>query len=43
MFSSGDMSIRERQARDPAIASWAKKGEFVKDFDHFDLRHTARN
>jgi hypothetical protein len=26
-----------RAALDPAIASRAKKGEFVKCFDHFDL------
>ena len=30
-------------ALDPAIASRAKKGEFVKCFDHFDLLQTARN
>jgi hypothetical protein len=28
---------------DPAIASRAKKGEFVKCFDHFDLLQTAIN
>ena len=30
-------------ALDPAIASRAKKGEFVLCFDHFDLLQTARN
>ena len=30
-------------ALDPAIASRAKKGEFVKCFDHFDLLQTAIN
>jgi hypothetical protein len=29
-------------ALDPAIASRAKKGEFVKCFDHFDLLQTGR-
>jgi len=32
-----------RAALDPAIASRAKKGEFVKCFDHFDLLQTAIN
>jgi hypothetical protein len=32
-----------RAALDPTIASRAKKGEFVKCFDHFDLLQTARN
>ena len=30
-------------ALDPSIASKAKKGEFVKWLDHFDLLQTARN
>jgi len=30
-------------ALDPTIASKAKKGEFVKRLDHFDLLQTARN
>ena len=30
-------------ALDPSIASKAKKGEFVRCFDHFDLLQTARN
>ena len=30
-------------ALDPGIARKAKKGEFVKCFDHFDLLQTARN
>ena len=30
-------------ALDPAVASRARKGEFVKCFDHFDLLQTARN
>jgi hypothetical protein len=30
-------------ALDPAMARRAKKGEFVKCFDHFDLLQTARN
>jgi hypothetical protein len=30
-------------ALDPAIASRAKKGEFVRCFDYFDLIQTARN
>ena len=30
-------------ALDPSIASKAKKGEFVKCLDHFDLLQTARN
>jgi hypothetical protein len=30
-------------ALDPAIASRAKKGELVKDFDHFDFLQTAIN
>ena len=30
-------------ALDPAIASRAKKGEFVTHFDHFDLLQTAIN
>jgi len=30
-------------ALDPTIASRAKKGEFVKCFDHFDLLQTAIN
>jgi hypothetical protein len=30
-------------ALDPAIASRAKRGEFVTDFDHFDLLQTAIN
>src|SRR5438128_11197510 len=30
-------------ALDPAIASRAKKGEFVRCFDHFDLLQTAIN
>src|SRR6266511_3465398 len=32
-----------RAALDPTIASRAKKGEFVKCFDHFDLLQTAIN
>ena len=32
-----------RAALDPAIASRAKKGEFVKGFDHFDLLQIAIN
>jgi hypothetical protein len=32
-----------RAARDPRIASRAKKGEFVTCFDHFDLLQTAIN
>ena len=32
-----------RAARDPVIASRAKRGEFVTCFDHFDLLQTARN
>src|SRR5205823_8228852 len=32
-----------RAALDPVIASRAKKGEFVKCFDHFDLLQTAIN
>ena len=30
-------------ALDPSIASKAKKGEFVKCLDHFDLLQSARN
>jgi hypothetical protein len=30
-------------AFDPTIASRAKKGDFVKCLDHFDLLQTARN
>jgi transposase-like protein len=30
-------------ALDPAVASRARKGEFVKCFDHFDLLQTAIN
>src|SRR4029077_21030928 len=30
-------------ALDPAIASKARKGDFVKYLDHFDLLQTARN
>jgi hypothetical protein len=30
-------------ALDPAIACRARKGEFVKYLDHFDLLQTARN
>ena len=32
-----------RAALEPTIASRAKKGEFVKCFDHFDLLQTAIN
>jgi transposase-like protein len=32
-----------RAALDPTIASRARKGEFVKCFDHFNLLQTARN
>ncbi len=32
-----------RAALDPAIASRAKQGEFIKCFDHFDLLQTAIN
>jgi len=32
-----------RAALDPTIATRAKKGEFVKCFDHFDLLQTATN
>ena len=32
-----------RAALDPAIAHRAKRGEFVKCLDHFDLLQTARN
>jgi hypothetical protein len=32
-----------RAALEPTIARRAKKGEFVKCFDHFDLLQTARN
>jgi hypothetical protein len=28
---------------DPSVASKAKKGEFVKCLDHFDLLQSARN
>jgi hypothetical protein len=30
-------------ALDPAMASKARKGDFVKALDHFDLLQTARN
>ncbi len=30
-------------ALDPTIASRARKGEFVRYFDHFDLLQTVRN
>jgi hypothetical protein len=30
-------------ALDPAVASKAKRGEFVRCLDHFDLLQTARN
>jgi hypothetical protein len=30
-------------ALDPALASRARKGEFVRYLDHFDLLQTARN
>jgi hypothetical protein len=30
-------------ALDPAIASRARRGDFVKDFDHFDLLQTVIN
>jgi hypothetical protein len=30
-------------ALDPSVASKAKKGEFVKCLDHFDLLQSARN
>ena len=32
-----------RAALDPTIASRARRGEFVKCLDHFDLLQTARN
>ena len=32
-----------RAALDPAIAPRARRGEFVKCLDHFDLLHIARN
>ena len=32
-----------RAALDPAVASRARKGEFVTCLDHFDLLQTARN
>jgi hypothetical protein len=32
-----------RAALDPAIARKARRGEFVKYLDHFDLLQTARN
>jgi hypothetical protein len=40
-FEQAELIIQA--ALDPAIASRAKKGEFVKCFDHFDLLQTARN
>ena len=33
----------ERAALDPAVASRARKGEFVKYLDHFDLLQKTRN
>jgi hypothetical protein len=30
-------------ALDPSVASQARKGDFVKCLDHFDLLQTARN
>jgi hypothetical protein len=30
-------------ALDPAVASRARKGDFVRCLDHFDLLQTARN
>src|SRR5215475_5663579 len=40
-FEQGEMILYA--ALDPSIASKAKKGEFVKCLDHFDLLQTARN
>src|SRR5207237_3058054 len=40
-FEQAELIIQA--ALDPAIASRAKKGEFVKCFDHFDLLQTAIN
>src|SRR5262250_61450 len=40
-FEQAEMILRA--ALDPTIASRAKKGEFVKCFDHFDLLQTAIN
>jgi hypothetical protein len=40
-FEQAEMILHA--ALDPSIASKAKKGEFVKWLDHFDLLQTARN
>jgi hypothetical protein len=40
-FEQAELIIQA--ALDPAIASRAKKGEFVTCFDHFDLLQTAIN
>ena len=40
-FEQAEMIIQA--ALDPAIASRARQGEFVKCFDHFDLLQTAIN
>ena len=40
-FEQGEMILYA--ALDPSIASKAKKGEFVKCLDHFDLLQSARN
>ena len=40
-FAQGEMILYA--ALDPSIASKAKKGEFVKCLDYFDLLQSARN
>ena len=40
-FEQAEMILHA--ALDPSIASKAKKGEFVKCLDHFDLLQSARN
>ena len=40
-FEQAELSLQA--ALDPAIASRARKGEFVKCFDYFDLLQTAIN
>ena len=40
-FEQAEMILQE--ALDPAIASRARRGQFVKCLDHFDLLQTAIN
>ena len=40
-FEQAELTLQA--ALDPAIASRARRGEFVRDLDHFDLLQTAIN